>query len=136
MASEDKRVLLFDGVCNFCNGSVLFVLDRDPHERFRFAALQSDAGIETLRQYGLSNLPLSTVVLIEGGKAYLRSDAALHVAKSLRWPWPLLYYLFRWVPRGLRDLAYSQFAKRRYSWFGKSDQCRVPTPELRRRLLT
>jgi predicted DCC family thiol-disulfide oxidoreductase YuxK len=128
-----KSLLLFDGVCNVCNASVLFIVDRDPREHFQFASLQSELGARTLREHGLP-MDLDTVVLIEGGKAYVRSSAALRVARRLRWPWPLLYALVL-VPRGLRDVLYNAFASRRYALFGKSDSCRVPTPELRRRML-
>jgi predicted DCC family thiol-disulfide oxidoreductase YuxK len=148
MYAESKRLLLFDGVCNFCNSSVLFILDRDPHERFVFAALQSDVGVKTLRDHGLVDArsagqggvdgepDLDSIVLIDGDRAYTRSTAALHVAKGLRWPWPVLYYLFIWLPVSVRDVGYRYFAAHRYTWFGKSDQCRIPTPELRRRILT
>jgi predicted DCC family thiol-disulfide oxidoreductase YuxK len=125
----------------------LFVVDRDPSERFVFAALQSDVGVQTLRDHGLvdgepapaahaGEPDLDTIVLIEGERAYTRSTAALHVAKGLRWPWPVLYYAFIWLPVSVRDAGYSYFARHRYAWFGKSDQCRIPTPELRRRILT
>lgn len=136
MYADSKQLLLFDGVCNFCNWAVLFVVDRDPKERFVFAPLQSELAEQALRDHGLSNTTLDSVVLIEGDRAYTASTAGLRVAKALRWPWPALYYLFIGVPRPLRDAAYSYFAANRYRWFGKSDQCRIPTPELRRRILT
>jgi len=136
MYAESKRLLLFDGVCNFCNSTVLFIVDRDPSERFVFAALQSDVGVQTLRDHGVVDPSLDSIVLIEGDRAYTRSTAALHVAKGLKWPWPVLYYLLVWLPVSLRDVAYGYFARHRYAWFGKSDQCRIPTPELRRRILT
>jgi predicted DCC family thiol-disulfide oxidoreductase YuxK len=136
MYAESKRLLLFDGVCNFCNSTVLFIVDRDPHERFVFAALQSDVGLQTLRDHGVVDPSLDSIVLIEGSRAYTRSTAALHVAKALKWPWPVLYYLLIWLPASLRDVAYGYFASHRYAWFGRSDQCRIPTPELRRRILT
>jgi len=135
MYAEPKRLLLFDGVCNFCNSSVLFVVDRDPNENFVFAALQSDVGIKALHDHGLTGTSLDSVVLIEGDRAYTCSTAALRVAKGMRFPWPALYYLLAWVPRPVRDAGYSYFARHRYQWFGKSDQCRLPTPELRRRIL-
>ena len=136
MYAQQKQLVLFDGVCNFCNSAVLFIVDRDPKERFVFAALQSDAGIAALREHGLSGLPVSTMVLIADGRVSVRSDAALGIAKGLRWPWPLVFYLFAWLPRSLRDLGYRYFASHRYAWFGQSDQCRVPTPALRRRMLS
>jgi predicted DCC family thiol-disulfide oxidoreductase YuxK len=129
----DKSLLLFDGECNVCNATVLFVVDRDPNERFQFASLQSDLGRSKLREHGLP-FDLNTVVLVEGGRAFVRSDAALRVARRLRWPWPLFFALMV-VPRVMRDTLYSWFAGHRYAWFGKADQCRLPTPELRRRML-
>ncbi|MDB4989629.1 MAG: thiol-disulfide oxidoreductase family protein [Myxococcaceae bacterium] len=135
MYAEPKQLVLFDGVCNFCNSSVLFIVDHDPKERFVFAALQSEAGVRALAEHGLGELPLSTLVLLEGGRYWLRSDAALHIAKGLRWPWPLLSYVLRLIPRFIRDAGYRYFAGHRYAWFGQSNQCRVPTPELRRRIV-
>lgn len=126
-------LLLFDGVCNVCNAAVLFIVDRDPKAHFQFASLQSELGERTLREHGLP-MDLNTVVLIEDGKAYTRSSAALRVARKLRGPWPLLYSLML-IPRALRDVLYNSFASRRYVLFGKSEQCRIPTPELRRRML-
>ncbi|HEY6880767.1 MAG TPA: DCC1-like thiol-disulfide oxidoreductase family protein [Polyangiales bacterium] len=133
MPTEQKSLLLFDGVCNVCNAAVLFVVDRDPQERFQFASLQSELGQRLLREHGLDPA-IQSVVLIEDGRACLYSSAALHVAKRLRWPWPLLYALVL-IPRAVRDVAYRYFASHRYAWFGKSEQCRIPTPELRRRML-
>ncbi|MET0287149.1 MAG: DCC1-like thiol-disulfide oxidoreductase family protein [Polyangiales bacterium] len=133
MTASPKSLLLFDGVCNVCNAAVLFIVDRDPKAHFQFASLQSELGERTLREHGLP-LDLNTVVLIEGGKAYTRSSAALRVARGLRWPWPLLFALMV-IPRALRDAAYLAFASRRYALFGKSEQCRIPTPELRSRML-
>jgi predicted DCC family thiol-disulfide oxidoreductase YuxK len=127
-----KALLLFDGACNFCNGAVLFVIDRDPHERLVFASLQSELGQRTLRAHGLEGGKAS-MVLVEDKRVRVRSAAALGVARRLRWPWPLLYAAVV-MPRFLRDWAYDAFAARRY-WFGKSDSCRLPTPELRRRFV-
>lgn len=128
-----KLLLLFDGVCNFCNDSVLWLIDRDPAERFQFASLQSELGQRVVRERGLSS-ELHSMVLIEGERTYQRSAAALRAARHLRFPWPLLWLLVL-VPRALRDLAYDYFAAHRYVWFGKSESCRVPTPELRRRFV-
>lgn len=135
METEPQRLVLFDGVCNFCNSAVLFIVDRDPKERFKFASLQSDTGQKTLREHKCDPA-IDSVVLVEGERTFLRSTAALRIARALRWPWPILFYLFILVPRVLRDAAYRYFATHRYQWFGKSDQCRIPTPELRRRIVT
>lgn len=133
--TDTKSLLLFDGVCNFCNWAILFIVDRDPKEHFVFASLQSELGQSTLREHGVTP-DTDSVVLVENGTAYVCSDAGLRVAKGLRWPWPLVYFVFRLVPKPLRDAAYRYFASHRYAWFGKTDQCRIPTPELRRRMLT
>lgn len=131
---QEQRLVLFDGVCNFCNSAVLFIVDRDPAERFKFASLQSDAGQRVLQEHKCDP-QIDSVVLVEGARTYLRSTAALRIAKALKFPWPILFYLFIWIPRALRDAAYRYFATHRYQWFGKSDQCRIPTPELRRRIV-
>ena len=130
----DQRLVLFDGECTFCNGAVLFIVDRDPHERFVFASLQSDVGQATLARHHVDD-DIDSIVLVERDQAHTCSTAALRIARGLRWPWPVLYYLFMLVPRVLRDAAYRYFAKHRYQWFGRTDQCRIPTPELRRRIL-
>lgn len=134
MKEEQFAIVLFDGVCNFCNSSVQFIIDRDPARHFRFAPLQSTVGQSLLRAHGLDPNQLSTMVLVHGGKIYLRSTAALRIARGLRQPWPWLYGLVLF-PRFLRDAAYSWFAARRYQWFGKSEACRLPTPEFRSRFL-
>ena len=126
--------ILFDGVCNLCNGFVQFVVARDPQARFRFAALSSDAAQSLLRQSRVT-LPLpDSMVLVEDGALYLRSDAPLRIARGLTFPWPLLYG-FVVVPRFIRDRVYDFIAARRYQWFGRRDVCMVPTPDLRRRFL-
>ena len=133
MAEDPELLVLFDGVCNFCDASVNFVIDHDPKERFRFAALQSELGARLVAQHKLSPELLSSV-LIERGKVYTRSTGALRATKYLSFPWPLLT-VFLAVPRFIRDAAYDWFAARRYRFFGQADSCRIPTPELRRRFL-
>ena len=127
-------IVLFDGVCNFCSDAVRFLVPRDPAGRLRFAALQSDTGREVQQRFGLDPDDLDTMVVVEDGRAYLKSDAALRIARHLAGPWRLLS-LLRIVPRSVRDWAYDRFAERRYRWFGRSDECLVPTPELRERFL-
>jgi len=131
----DHPVLLFDGVCNFCNGSVLFVIRRDQQGLFHFASLQSTVGQHLLESYSVDADPVSTLVLIQGGRAYIKSSAVLRVALHLGLGWRILGALGLLVPRFLRDAAYSVLVKYRYRWFGKSDVCMVPTPELRERFL-
>ena len=133
--TEHKRIVLFDGVCNFCNAAVMFIIDRDPREHFAFAPLQSDLGQKLLRERGFTDLNPETVVLVDGERVFCRSTAGLRIAMGMGALWPLLGVLGYLVPRVLRDWLYRAFAKRRYRWFGKADSCRVPTPELRRRFL-
>jgi len=127
---EDEHIVLFDGVCNLCNGAVRFVLARDPRGRFRFASLQSDVARRLLKGDG----PAETIVLIDAGKIYTKSTAALRIARGLRFPWPLLYALAV-IPRPLRDFVYDWVARNRYRWFGKRDTCMLPTPQMRGRFL-
>jgi predicted DCC family thiol-disulfide oxidoreductase YuxK len=129
-----RPIVLFDGVCNLCNGSVTFIVKRDPGRRFRFAALQSAAGATLLRQFGLPADALDTLVLVEGNRAFTRSTASLRVARRLSGLWPLLYALIV-VPRPIRDLLYGVVARNRYRWFGRRDACMMPTPDLRERFL-
>ncbi len=131
---KEPLIILFDGVCNFCNASVNFIIDHDPADRFRFAPLQSPLGKRLLAQHGLAGQKIDSVVLIEGRHSCVKTTAALRIARHLSPPWPLLSWLIV-LPAGMRDLAYDWFARNRYRWFGRSDHCRMPTPELRRRFL-
>ncbi len=130
----EPSILLFDGVCNFCNDAIRFLIPRDPRGRLRFAALQSDTGAEIQRRFGLDPADLDSVVFVEGARCHTKSGAVLRVARHLSGAWPLLAALLV-IPRPLRDWAYDRFAERRYRWFGRSDACLVPTPELRERFL-
>jgi predicted DCC family thiol-disulfide oxidoreductase YuxK len=129
-----SSVILFDGVCNLCNGLVQFVIARDRHGRFTFASLQSGAAARLLSGRGsLESLP-DSLVLLEGDRLYTRSAAALRVARGLGFPWQLAY-AFVVVPRPVRDAIYDWVARNRYRWFGKQAVCMVPTPDLRRRFV-
>ena len=132
--TEPYAVVVFDGVCNLCNGFVQFVIPRDPRGRFRFAALQSQAAARLMAEAGATPGESDTVVLIDDGRAFFRSSAALRIARRLRFPWPLLYVLVV-VPRPIRDWVYDLIARNRYRWFGQRDQCLVPGPGIRERFL-
>ncbi len=134
MSTSNHPVLLFDGVCNLCNSSVQFILRRDPSARFRFASLQSEEGQELLSRFSETPEDLSSVILIENGQLYARSEAALRVARRLSGLWPALY-LFKIVPLPLRDAVYNWIARNRYRWFGKKEQCMMPRPEWKHRFL-
>ncbi len=126
-------IVVFDGLCNFCSSSVRFILKHDVRGVIRFAPAQSELGQTLLEQHGLNAADAESFLLIKNGKAYLRSDAALEVAKDFGW-WRWLR-VFRIVPRGLRDWSYSVLARNRYTWFGKRDSCFVPTEEERSRFV-
>lgn len=130
----DHPVVLFDGVCNLCNATVTFLIDRDPAARFRFASLQSDEGRTLLDRHGIDPARTDSVVIVEDGRAWVESDAALRIARHLPWPWRAAR-VFRLVPRPVRDTAYRWVARNRYRWFGRQEACRMPTPDLRSRFL-
>lgn len=132
--SPDHPVLLFDGVCNLCNGSVQFVVDHDPEGTFRFAPLQSETAEDLLAEVGFDDYDFGTVVLVAGDEYYTKSEAALRVARELESPWSWLW-LCRFVPAFVRDRVYDLVAEYRYAVFGRKDRCMVPTPELRERFL-
>lgn len=127
-------VILFDGVCNLCNASVQFVIKGDPGAKFRFSSLQSDTAKQMLQQAGLDHTMTDTVVLFYNGKVYTQSDAALHIARRLTGLWPVMHVLIV-IPRPIRNAVYNWIARNRYRWFGKKDQCMIPSPELKHRFL-
>ena len=141
-ASTDVRpggaLVLFDGVCNLCNGAVNFIIDHDPEAYFTFAALQSEEAAPVLARFGRPPASLAdkpdSIVLIEGGRLYERSDAVLRIARRLSGFWSLVY-VFVALPKPHRDALYGWIAANRYRWFGKQDACRIPTRELRARFL-
>ena len=136
LANEDIKspVLLFDGVCNLCNASVQWVLKRDRHGIFKFAALQSETGQALLRQFGLPAENFDTVVLIDGTRIFTRSDAPIEIVRRLGGLWPL-FAVFRFVPRFMRDAAYNFVARNRYRWFGRKESCMLPRPEWKERFV-
>lgn len=129
-----SALILFDGECNFCNSSVQFIIKRDFKGYFHFASLQSDYGQSLLKKY---RIPADTdsLVLIENNTAYLKSTAALRICKKMNSHMKWLY-LFIVIPSPLRDLFYNIFAMYRYRWFGKTNSCMLPPPEIRKRFLS
>ncbi len=128
-----SSIVLFDGVCNFCNGAVNFIISRDDRKQFKFAALQSEAGEKLQREYAIPD-GIDSIILIEDGKAYTHSTAGLRVAKRLGGIWSLGWALMV-VQRAIRDMAYRTFAKFRYRLFGRTDACMLPSPDVRERFL-
>jgi predicted DCC family thiol-disulfide oxidoreductase YuxK len=129
-----KRLILFDGVCNWCNAWVNFAIAHDPDRRFKFGTLQSEPAQHILRDLQLSATDYQTFLLLERGRVYTRSTAALRVIRQLSWWWPL-YYVGVLVPGPLRDLVYDFVARHRHQWMGRSDTCRVPTQAERDRFV-
>jgi predicted DCC family thiol-disulfide oxidoreductase YuxK len=129
-----SRVILFDGVCNYCNAMVNFVIRKDRKGEIKFAAMQSPAGRALLIQHGIDPDNLRSFVFIDGDKVYERSDGMIAVARYLPGIWKAGTAL-RILPRGLRNSLYDFVAKNRYKWFGKKEQCMIPTPEVRSRFL-
>jgi predicted DCC family thiol-disulfide oxidoreductase YuxK len=131
---EDKPIILFDGVCNFCDASINFIIRQDKKTVFRFAALQSKAGQELLEKYDLPQTEINSFILIDRGKVYNRSAAGFKVYGKLPWYWKWTQ-IFWIVPRFITDAVYDFIAKNRYKWFGKKEECMIPTPEVRNRFL-
>ena len=127
-------ILLFDGVCNLCNASVQWILKRDPNGQFRFAALQSEVGQQFLRKHGLAAKDFDTAVVVVGEQIFLRSDAALEIVRRLGGFWRILY-VFKIIPRPLRNAIYNLVARNRYRWFGHREECMLPRPEWKERFL-
>lgn len=129
-----QKLILFDGKCHFCDSSVQFIIKRDQYAQFSFASLQSETGQKILKDYHLNN-DLDSMLLIEDGKAFVKSTAALHIAKHLDglWKWS---YMFILIPSFIRDIFYHMLAKNRYKWFGRKESCEIPSPEMRKRFLT
>ncbi len=129
-----QKIILFDGICNLCNNSVTFVIKRDSKNLFKYAALQSEAGKELVKEHGIDTETTDSIILIEANKAYVKSSAALRIAKHLSGGWPLLYG-FIIIPTFLRNWVYDWVARNRYKWFGKKESCMIPTPELKEKFL-
>lgn len=132
---HQQPVILFDGICNFCNSSVHFIIKRNPKGNIHFAALQSDAGLRLLNEYKLPAREMESIVFIENNRAYTQSTAALRISRQLRGLWPLCY-VFILVPKFIRDGVYNWIARNRYKWFGVRQQCMIPTPAIKERFLT
>lgn len=131
---QELPLVMFDGVCNMCNAAVQFIIERDSTGYLRFASLQSDHAQEKLVAYDLPPDYLDSFILLENGKLYTRSTAALRVSRYFSGPWKALY-IFIIIPAPIRDAVYNFIGRNRYKWFGKKDQCMMPTPEQRAKFL-
>jgi len=131
---EETPVILFDGVCNFCNYWVNFAIKRDKKKKLRFTPLQGETAGQLLPRYHLNPTSLSSVILVDKGKAWTQSSAAIRICKHLDGGWKLFYGLMI-IPKFIRDFFYNIIARNRYKWFGKKDTCMIPGPEWRDRFL-
>jgi predicted DCC family thiol-disulfide oxidoreductase YuxK len=132
---SDKKIILFDGVCNLCNRSVQFITKRDKNDEFRFATLQGEIGQQLINKHNIDISKVDSIILIEPGVAYyVKSTAALKIGRSFGGFWKIANVI-NLIPRQLRDIVYDSVAKYRYHWFGQKEECMVPTPALKAKFL-
>lgn len=134
MSTQNKKIILFDGVCNLCNGSVIFMIKRDKKDVLRYAALQTEIGQEMVEKYNIDTSKIDSIILIDNDKYYYKSTAALRIARHLSGAYPLLA-VFLILPAFMRDWIYDIIARNRYKWFGKKESCMIPTPELKSKFI-
>ena len=132
---QDKKIILFDGVCNLCDSSVQYVIRHDKKDVFRFVSLQSELGQKILKHIGINPIHIDSIILYEPGISYYyKSTAALHIAKGMSGIFAFAT-IFRIIPASLRDSIYDYVAKNRYKWYGKKEACMIPTPEVKAKFL-
>lgn len=129
-----SRIVLFDGYCNLCSNSVQFIVKHDPKAKFKFCSLQSDSAKKLIIQYAIPFQNVESIVLLIDNKFYLKSDAALYIAKQLKFPISILS-IFILIPKFIRDAMYNWIAKNRYRWFGKKTECMIPDNSLSERFI-
>ncbi len=132
--TNNPVIVLFDGICNFCSSSVLFIIKRDPGGYFRFTALQTESGKLIMKKFNVNLDKTDSIILIENNKVHYRSDAALRIARKLKGGWKLFYAAVI-IPPFIRNFFYDFVARNRYRWFGKRDSCFVPDQALRERFI-
>ena len=132
---QNKKIILFDGVCNLCNGAVQFIIQRDKKDVFRFVALQSELGIEICKYIGIDQQKIDSIILYKPAVAYYyKSTAVLEIATEIGGFYGLLG-IFKVLPEKFRNYIYDYVAKNRYKWYGKKESCMIPTPELKAKFL-
>lgn len=132
---ENKKIILFDGVCNLCDASVQFIIKHDKNDLFRFVAIQSELGQKLIKHLGIDTSKTDSIILYEPGVAYyFKAEAALRIAKELK-SWHKILYIFIKIPNGIKNGVYDFIAKNRYKWYGKKEACMIPTPELKAKFL-
>jgi len=132
---KDKRIILFDGVCNLCDATVQFLIKRDKKDIFRFVAIQSDLGQEIIQHIGIDTSKTDSIILYEPGHAYYyKAEAALKIGKELGGIYALLG-IFTLLPNAVTNIVYDYVARNRYKWYGKKEACMIPTPEMKAKFL-
>ncbi|WP_445458528.1 thiol-disulfide oxidoreductase DCC family protein [Flavobacterium sp. HNIBRBA15423] len=132
---KDKKIILFDGICNLCESSIQFIIKRDKKDTFRYVAIQSEIGQKIIKYIGIDTSKTDSIILYLPGRAYYyKAEAALLIAKELSGIYSLLSYL-SFIPNNLKNLIYDYIAKNRYKWYGKKESCMIPTPELKAKFL-
>lgn len=129
-----NEIILFDGVCNLCNGFVQFVLKNEQKKTIRFTSLQSKIGQKLVKEYQIDSQEMDSIVFIKDGKSYIKSRAVLSILNYLVFPWNVLV-IFKWVPTPLSNMVYDLIARNRYRFFGKQESCWLPTPDFKMRFL-
>lgn len=131
---DDRYIVIFDGVCNFCNGAVNFIIRRDPNALFSFTPMQSESGKWLIDEHHAPMVGVDTFLLIKNGQCFDRTDAALEICRDLTGFW-FLFRIFKILPRSFRDFFYRLFARNRYKLFGRREECMIPSPEVRDRFI-
>ncbi|MBT8206265.1 MAG: thiol-disulfide oxidoreductase DCC family protein [Eudoraea sp.] len=135
MTGKEHSIILFDGVCNLCNSAVQFIIKHDKKDRYRFSAIQSEQGKKLTSERNIDTKKIDSIILIEPGKAYyIKAPAALQIGKSFGGGWRALS-IFEWVPPVISNWIYDLVARNRYRWFGRKEQCMIPTEELKAKFL-
>ncbi len=135
IVEKSKKIVLFDGVCNLCNGAIQFIIKRDNSDIFRYAALQSDIGKQLVSERNIDISKVDSIILIDPGVVYyIKSTAALEIGKGLK-GYRTISSVLLWFPSTLRDIVYDFIARNRYQWYGKKEECMVPSPELKAKFL-
>ncbi|MEE1899478.1 DCC1-like thiol-disulfide oxidoreductase family protein [Flavobacterium rakeshii] len=131
----NKKIILFDGVCNLCDSTVQFIIKRDKKDIFRFVALQSELGEQIIKHIGVDRSKTDSIILYEPGVAYYyKAEAAIKIAANLGGLFPLMN-IFSVLPKSLSNSVYDYIARNRYKWYGKKDECMIPTPEMKAKFL-
>ena len=129
-----NNLIIFDGVCNLCNASVQFIINRDKKRVFKFLPLQSEKATKIFKQFNIDFENLDTIILIKNKNVFIRSDAVLEIAYTFEYPWKIVYF-FIFTPKFIRDWIYKIIASNRYNWFGKRENCMIPTEDMKSRFL-